>query len=201
MGGPKKENRDAELAATRGQLELGNKLAAQSDERLKTQQAYEAPLVGWLKGIIGGDTRSKLATAAVPIGEITRGTAAARENILDSVPAGAGRDFALSSLRRDEAGQKATFLNNAFLNAFPALAKVGQGNANIGLQQLGGGLRSTEAGVSNIGNINNRDAQSKASTLGLIGNLAGAAGGAAFGRIGGGGSKPPSSTNWSGVGF
>lgn len=181
MGGPKKANLDKEQQYSDQNIALGNRLADQSQQRLNTQTQYEAPLVGFLKSMISGNAGTRLSAAAVPIGQIAQGAQQARESIYDSVPAGAGRDFALAGLKRDQYSQTSGLLNQAYLSAFPTLANLGTGNANIGLQLQGAGLRAGEAGVSGISNINQRDAQTKASTMGLLGGLAGAAGNAASG--------------------
>ncbi len=180
-GGPKKEDTSLERDNARQQLELGKQLAGQGQARLDTQKEYESPLVGFLKSIIGGDQNAKLTAAAVPIGQIAKGAAGAREGILDTQPAGAGRDFALASLQRDQAGQKAGALNSIYMSAFPTLAGLGAGDANIGLQTLGGGLRASAQGGEGLSAINNRAAQQKSSTLGLLGGLAGTAGNIATG--------------------
>ncbi len=185
MGGPKKEDTSLERDTARQQIALGNKLADQSQTRLDTQTAYEQPLVSFLQGIIGGDTASKIRTAQIPITQLSKGSAQARENILDTQPAGAARDFALAGLKRDQASQTSGFLNDAYLKAFPMLAQIGTGDAQIGLQELGGGLRATEGGAQGISSVNQRAANQKSSTLGLIGGLASTAGNIATGGISG----------------
>ncbi len=62
----------------------------------------------------------------------------------------------------------------------PTLANIGNTNAGVGLQELGGSLRASEGGAQGLGAINTRDAQAKASTMGMIGGLAGGLGGAAI---------------------
>src|SRR4029077_16443219 len=141
-----------------------------------------------------------LATAAIPIAQIAQGNQQARENILDSQPAGAARDFALAGLKRDQSAQTSGLLNNTYLSAFPTLAGLGTTNAQIGLQQLGGGLSGLSGGASSlggagtqIGKLNQMQANQKASWLGSLGGLAGTLGGAALGIPGlfggGGGAK------------
>lgn len=183
MGGPKKSNLSAEQSAYQQQLEQGKRLADQSQQMLDTQKAYQAPLVNFTQRLISGDMNAKLQAVAPAIGEITRGTQQAREGILDTAPAGAARDFALAGLKRDAAAQKSGFLNNVFLQAFPTLAGLGQQDAGIGLQELGGSLRASEGGAQGLGAINTRDANAKASTLGMIGGIAGGVGKAAVGAF------------------
>lgn len=182
-GGPKQSNVDLQQQNAQGQIALANKLSDQSQQQLESQKAYQAPLVNFLQGIIGGNSGSRLATAAIPIGQIAQGNQQARESIYDSVPAGAGRDYALAGLKRDQSAQTSGLLNQAYLNAFPALANIGSGNAQIGLQLQGAGLSANAQGAQGIQNINQRDAQTKASTMGLIGGLAGAAGSFATGGL------------------
>jgi hypothetical protein len=204
MSGPKQSNINAQqgYATSQGgvgadQVALGNRLADQSQKMLDTQQAYQAPYAKFLQGIIGGDTNSKIATAAVPIAQIAQGSQQAKENILDTQPAGAARDFALAGLKRDQSAQTSGFLNTAYLNAFPTLASLGTTNAQIGLQQLGGGLTGLSGGSSSfggagtqLGNLNQMQANQKSGILGGLGGLASTIGGAALGMpgiFGGGG--------------
>ncbi len=183
MGGPKKENIAKEQSYADQQYQLGQQLNTQSQQSLAKQGEYEAPLVNFLKSMMSGNSGTRLSAAAIPIGQIAQGAQQARESIYDSVPAGVGRDFALAGLKRDQYAQTSGLLNQSYLNSFPALAGLGSGNAQIGLQLQGAGLRAGEAGASGINSINNRDAQTKASTMGLIGGLAGAAGNVATGGL------------------
>lgn len=184
-GGPKKSDVDLQRQTAQGQIALGNRLADQSQNLFAQQQQYQAPLVKFLQGVIGGDQNSRISTAAIPLGQIAQGNQQARESILDSIPAGAGRDYALAGLQRDRASQSSALLNQAYLNAFPALANIGTGNAQLGLGQLSGSLGATGGGAAGIGNVNQLAAQQKASTNSLIGGLAGAAGNVASGGLSG----------------
>lgn len=176
-GGPKQQNIGLQEDAARQQLALGNRLADQGQQQFDSQKAYQAPYAQFLKGIIGGDTNSKIATAAIPIAQIAQGNQQARENILDTQPAGAARDFAMAGLKRDQSAQTSGFLNQAWLSAFPALASLGTTNAQIGLQQVGGGLSGLAGGSKSIGDLNTVQAQQKSSVLGSLGGLAGTIGG------------------------
>lgn len=183
MGGPKKENIQKEQQLSDSSIALGNRLADQSQQQFDTQKQYQQPLVKFLQSMISGDPNKRLSSAAIPIGQLATGAQQAREAIFDSVPAGAGRDYALAGLKRDQYAQTSGLLNQAYLSAFPTLANIGSGNAQLGLSQLGAGLRSTEAGTAGLTGINNRDAATKSSTLGMIGNLAGGLGAAAIRKI------------------
>ncbi len=200
MGGPKKANVQAEQAGYQNLTAQGNTLIGQGNTNIGKQQEYQNPLVNFLKGNMTNQA-SRVSTNAIPIGQIAQGNAQARENILDSTPAGAGQQFALAGLKRDQAAQTSGLLNSTFLSSFPTLANIGNVDASTGLQQLGGGIRGIEGGAQGLGQINNRDAQSKASTLGMIGGLAGAAGkiatGGLFSGAGGTGGFPSPATRTS----
>jgi len=186
MGGPKKEDVSAERGAYQNLTATGNQVLGQGQANIAKQTEYQQPLVNYLKSLMTNQG-SRVAANAVPIGQIAQGTAQARESILDSTPAGAGRDFALAGLKRDQAAQTSGLLNSTYLSAFPTLANVGNVDASTGLQQLGGGIRGLEGGAQGLGQINQRAAQQKQSTMGLRGGLAGAAGKIATGGLFGGG--------------
>ncbi len=188
MGGPKKSNLAAEQGAYQNLTNTGNTLLNSGNTNIDKQQQFQQPLVDFLKSQMGS-LSSRVSANAVPIGQIARGTQQAQENILDTQPAGAARDFAVAGLKRDQAAQTSGLLNSTFLAAFPTLANIGNVDASTGLQQLGGGIRGLEGGAQGLGQINQRDAQTKQSTLGALGGLAGAAGKVATGGLfsGGGG--------------
>src|SRR6266568_2752181 len=100
MGAPK-----ADLNAQRGIGAEQNQQAqwsiGQGQSAIDKMNQYQAPLIGYLKGQMTNQS-NRVAANAVPIGQIAQGNAQAKENILDSMPAGAGRELALAGLKRDQ---------------------------------------------------------------------------------------------------
>ncbi len=182
MGGPKKANLAAEQSSYQNLTNSGQQLLGAGNSNIAKQQEYQQPLVNFLKGQMGS-LSNRISANAAPIGQIAQGSQQARENILDTQPAGAARDFALAGLKRDQSAQTSGLLNSTYLAAFPTLANIGNADASTGLQQLGGGIRGLEGGAQGLGQINQRDAQTKQSTLGALGGLAGGIGGAATGGL------------------
>ncbi len=176
MGGPSKQDKQAQRDISAQELAMGRELAALGREQMAQQKEYQAPLANLLKLITGGDRALATQTMAPAISEISRGTEASKEAILEQVPAGAGRDFALAQAEGGRASQVSNLMNKTWLDAFQQLAGLGQGAAQIGLNAYGGGFRGMEAGSNTINSVMQADAASRAATFGLIGSLAQAGG-------------------------
>lgn len=194
MGGGKqrKETENIQRSIRDQQLSQGEKQFEASQARLVSSDRLRQPAINYYSSLASGDPSRMLTAAAVPLGNISRAAAGARESAMNTMPRGAARDFAISGIDRDAYGQSASFLNQAFLSSFPALAGMATEDSQLGLQHLGAGYR----GVEGAGNTNNQiqqiQQQQKASQLGLFGNIAGMAAGAATGGLmGGGGAARP----------
>lgn len=166
-----------QLATSKQYLDL----ATQEQGRRNTLQQ---PSIDFYSKITSGDPNARLTAAAIPIGDIARGARGARENIMDSVPRGAGRDFALAQNENQKYSQSADYLNKAFMGAFPALAGLGTEAGQVGLQNTGAGMRGAEAGANTNAGVMQTQQQQKAAQLGVIGSLAGAGGQAAAAKWG-----------------
>lgn len=186
MGGGKerKASMDMQSGIARDQLATSKQyldLATQEQGRRSTLQQ---PTIDFYSKIVSGDPNARMTAAAVPLGDIAKGARGAREGIMDSVPRGAGRDFALAQNENQKYSQSADYLNKAFMGAFPALAGLGTEAGQVGLQNTGAGMRGAEAGANTNSGVLQTQAQQKAAQLGVIGSLAGAGGAAAGGYFG-----------------
>jgi len=174
----------------RQQLEVGKQQLAQSTASMGERKALQKPSIDFYTKILSGDPTARMTAAAPMMGEISRGARASQEQIMDSTPHGAARDFAMSQVPRDANAQSADALNKVYMGAFPALSSIGTESGQVGLQQTGAGLRGMESGATTNQSVMDAQQKQKAATLGMIGSLAGAAGGALTGGMTGGFKMP-----------
>lgn len=137
------------------------------------------PAIDFNTALASGDREKSLAVAAPAIRTITDGYRAAKDNIINTVPAGPARDFALASLERDRTTSTTDAITQPFLSSFDKLANIGSGVGSFSLQELGAGIRSGEGAGLSFGDIAKTGAAQKQSTMGFFGSLAQAAGGVA----------------------
>lgn len=138
---------------------------------------------------------SAIQTAIAPASEkIAASSEAAKQNILRTTPRGGEQNLALEQADIAKASGIGTLATTAYTGSFPALASLAGEGVGLSLNELqsalsafsGSGTSLAGAGTT-AGNVANQQAEGKASTLGLVGSLAGAAGtaagGGAFGSL------------------
>ena len=177
MGGgrERKESENFQKNIRQTQFDQGQTQILQSQSSIDQGNRLRQPSIDFYSRLASGDPGSMLKAASVPLGNLSRSAASAKETIRDTVPRGAARDFALSGIDRDQYGQSAGFLNQAFLSSFPALQALATEQTGTGLQQLGAGYRGIEGSANTNNQIQQVQQQRKASQMGLLGNLAGMA--------------------------
>jgi hypothetical protein len=181
MGG----NNDAtnqENSIAQQQIGIAQQANTLSQQQMAQRQALQAPAIDQLTKIISGDKNALTSATSVPIGQLAKSAQATKENIYDQIPAGAGRDVALAQNTMNKNTGVASFLNDTYMKAFPALAQMGSESGNVGLQALGGSENAFSGASSTTGQVMQADSANKASTMGLLGSLAGAGGMAAMGK-------------------
>lgn len=121
-----------------------------------------------------GNYSQMIAAAGPQVGTIGSQFAQAKQNIQNSVPSGAGQQAALAQLPAQQASQTAGVLNQTYTNALGQLAQLGASYGGVGLQE--GSLQNSNlTGAANTyGQVGQEAASSKASTMGLLGSIAGA---------------------------
>lgn len=176
-GGSKIDNTQAQLQSTAAtQAATGAKLAGEGEQLINTGQAEQAPLVSFLKSIIGGNSTTTNQALAPVLGTIAHQTTTNREHIFDSTTPGAARDVLLGQNKLNEGAEIAGSTNDVFLKAFPQLAALASGNTNAGLGLTGAGITSTGNGASTTGTVLNAQEQQKANQMSAFTGLAGTAG-------------------------
>lgn len=202
MGGGKdrKASQQRQEGLSRTQEELGRYFMEQSKQDLSQRRQLQAPVIDYYTKLASGDPTQIMTASAAPLANLSRMTQQARANIMEMAP-GAARTAALGQLNRESAGQQATFLNQAYLSAFPALQGLASESGSTGLQTAGAGYSGIGAAANTNQQIMQMQQQQKASQLGLLGSLAGAAGGIAGGFLGGDKGAGPSSPSFSSAAF
>ena len=202
MGGGKvSQSRTQENQIIADQRAQAADLQQKSNASMARGQAYQEPLVQFLQSVIGGNSTTTNQAMAPVLGQIAQRNQQAGEQIRSTLPAGAGRDYALAGLARDKGAQVAGATNSTFLSAFPQLAAIGGQETNSGLQQTGASISSQGNAGTGAANVFQQDVQQQQNKMnaisGLIGSMAGGSvlKGIPFNKIfnsgGGGGSAPP----------
>jgi hypothetical protein len=146
------------------------------------------PLVSTESNIINAANQGNyggLITAAGPqIGAMSTQLQQARSQIMNTLPPGAARDYAISQLPVQAQIAQANILGGAFNQAEQTLAQLGTGQQGFGLQSAGAGLTASGQQQTAQTNIMNAQAQSKATTMGFLGALAGAGGAMGAAKLG-----------------
>lgn len=176
MGGRKDDTRNLQMDTARTQNQVMKDMLDFSKARTAQMDTLMKPSIDFFSALAGGDKSAMNTTLAPQTASITKSFDSAKNNIMDSIAPGGAREFTLAGLERDKANASAMLPTNAFLQSIDALAKIGQGQGNFGLQQLGAGMRAGEGSVQAAGAVQQADAQRKASQMGLLGQVAGAAG-------------------------
>lgn len=183
--GNRKESKQRQEGLSKTQEESGRFFMDQSKQELEQRRKVQAPVIDYYTQLASGDPTKIMAASAVPLGNLAKATQQARANIMEMAP-GAARTAALGQLGRESGGQQASFLNQSYLSAFPALQGLATESASTGLSAAGAGYRGVEgAATTNKGIMDTQQAE-KASQLGLVGSLAGMAGSIATAGMGGG---------------
>jgi hypothetical protein len=188
--------------ATQDQITAQNQAVAQgqiakSDIRMASADALKSPVLTYLQNAVTDPTKT-MQVAASPLSNITRASASAKQNIMDSVPEGAARDAALAQAAADAPAQKAAVLNDTFLGSLQTILGAGDGETATALQQAAvaanfgnSATSSNQVAMGGSSTLMNAAQQRKAATMGALGQVAGMAG--SFATAGmlsnGGGSK------------
>lgn len=173
--GPKKSDLDLQRETQRQQTEIARKSWETAEsERLERQRLRE-PVVNQALALTR-DRPSLLAATAPVLGQITRGSNQARQQIMEQLPPGAARDVALAELERGKSDTIAGAKNQMYQGAFGTLGSLADSSGAFSLNQLGAALRGHGEAAQTGKSVMDVEAQKKASTMGLLGQAVGAAG-------------------------
>lgn len=186
MGGPPSSLTNAQTNLANQSASTASQYSQLAQQSLGQMNTLTAPQIAADQGLINAANSgnySQLISAAGPaVGANSQAGQQAAQNIRNTIPAGAGQQAALAQLPFQVANANAGSLNQSYQGALSNLTQIGAAYGGIGLQEGGLNVSNTQAGQAGYAQIGNQDAQSKASTMGLLGSLAGAAGTAYGGR-------------------
>lgn len=178
MGGPSSTQKQAEqtqMQISQDQLALSKQYSDMLQGRLQQGDVLQQPLISYLQKLSSGDPNAVISAASPQLANISRGSQQAKEQIYNTVPAGAARDFALSELPVQTGEQTSSYLNQIINQAPQELAQVGASQYGVGLNLGGLGQGSAQIAGTQAGQVGQLEQQTKASTTGFLGSLAGAA--------------------------
>lgn len=158
----------------------------------KMNSALSAP-ENYYSGIVNaansGDY-SKLVQAAGPqLGTIATQMNSAKQQILDSVPAGPARDELLGQLPMQEGSANASALNSAYTGALQELTGIAQEYGQAGLSTAGlsqSQLNALTSIAGNYGSMGLSESGAAQSALGALGSIAGSYGNTGLQQAGAG---------------
>lgn len=192
MGGPgKTESQQSQLAST--EANTAQTYAGLAQQSLGTMNQLTAPAISYNQGLVNAANSgnySQLISAAGPaVGANSQAGQQAAQNIRNTVPAGAGQQAALAALPYQVGNANAAALNQSYTGALNNLTQIGAAYGGVGLQEGSLNTSNNTAAASTLGQVGQEQSASKASTMGLLGSLAGLGGnlatGGAFSGLGG----------------
>ena len=158
------------------QMGIGEQANATSQSLMGTAQGALAPYLAQQTALASGNRSAATAAAMPTISQLTGGFNSAQQQIMNNMPAGAGRDAALATL----AGQRATTTGGAEASAVQQapqnLFNAGTSIGGMSLQELGAALAGNQGAAQTNNQIAQLGAAQTGSLLNFFSGLAGAAG-------------------------
>lgn len=159
------------------QLNVASQAGQQSANNYQQFLQLMQPLIQQQTGLASGNRQDALAAAMPMISQLSSGFQGAKQQIMNSMPAGAARDRALADLTTQRDTTIAGAQANAVQNAPNVLAGVGSNYGQMSLQELGAQLSGLSGGATTNYNAGQLAAQQQASMLNFFSGLAGTVGG------------------------
>lgn len=188
MGGPSKATQQAQTNIAQQQANTASQFGALAQQSLGKMDALYQPAISYDTGLVNaansGNYSQLIQGAGSQIGTISNQFNQAKQNISNTVPAGAGAQAAQAILPGQQAGAVAGTLNSSYQGALSQLAQMGASYGGVGLSEGNTQLSGLQGAASTYGQVGQEQAAGKASTMGFLGSLAGGAGSAAGGYFG-----------------
>jgi hypothetical protein len=184
-GGPSESVQRQQAQIAQQQQQTAQQYEQLSQQALGKMDTLTQPAISHDTNLINAANKgnyNQLISAAGPaVGTISQGAMQAKQNIMNTIPQGAGRDAVLASIPLQQANQTSAALNQAYNSALGNLTQIGAAYGGVGLQEGTTSLAGFQGAANTTGQLGEEQVQGKANTLGFIGSLAGAAGTAAGG--------------------
>ena len=171
--------------------QLGTMNADQSQGNFDQRSALLQKPMDFYSSLASGNPSTMMTAAAPGLSNISKQAQSAKGNIMETIPAGAARQYALAQIDRGKAGQGADFLNQAYMQSFPALQGIAKDTGDFGLQRLGAGYRGLEAAGQGNQAVIQSETQRQAAKMNMLGGLASVAAGRIMGALKKGGGSAP----------
>ena len=166
-----------------GNLDLQKQYQQLATGQLQQANTLNQPLEQRNAAITSGSMPAIISAMGPQLGQIEQQTRQATANDFNTIPQGAGRDFALAQAQTQKGQQIASSVGGAYQSALQSQAALGSQALGAGLQQEGAALSAGQGATSAAGlqsqtgaNMQQEAAQNKASSMNLIGSLVGAGG-------------------------
>ena len=179
MGGGGGNTQNSQNQLAQAQQQTMQQYLDFSKQQFARGTALEQPAVDFYSGIIDaaktGDYSKLLSAAGPPISKSVRAHNLQKPTSwIRWLPEPLG--ITLSHLLIGSgATDVASTINSIYTSAFPALASLGNQANQLGVAQSSAGISSGNAAGNTLQALGNEQSQSKAATMGFLGNLAGAA--------------------------
>ena len=134
---------------------------------LEQSEAYYGKLAS-------GDPAALARANAPAIQQITAQTTGAKKNIVADMPRGGERNLALEEADINAGSEISKLTTGSYISSFGSLAGLGGQNVSQGTAATGVGLQGMNAAANQYGQIQQINAEQKASQLGFFSSLAGA---------------------------
>jgi hypothetical protein len=158
-----------QLALSQQQQAQANKVEGIVEPGLQTAENYYTSLSS-------GDPTKIMAAIGPAVSQIGSQTQQSKNSITQSTPRGGAQDLALAEADISKAGQVGNLETQAYTGAFPALASLFQGGAGISATDISNAISSASGAATTTAQVGQEEASGKASTMGLLGSLAGVGG-------------------------
>lgn len=171
----KAQNDLAEQMAATGKTETqqGSTLFNLALPGLQQSESYYGKLAS-------GDPNALARANAPAVQAITKSSDQAKKNITQDMPRGGERNLALEEADLTKGAQIGQLETGSYTSSFGSLAGLGGQNVGQGTAATSSGLQGMNAAANQYGQIQQINAQNKASTLGMGSDLAGTAAMLAF---------------------
>lgn len=103
--------------------------------------------------------------------QIQTATAGAKQNILNTAPAGGEKNLAIEQADVSQGDQIGRLVSQGYTSAFPALAQIGGANVNAGISSAGTATSAFGQAGNALSNVVGENIQQKGATLGAFGTL------------------------------
>ena len=122
--------------------------------------------------LASGDPQAIQTLLAPAAQQIQTATAGAKQNILNTAPAGGEKNLAIEQALGGQGAQVGNLASQSYLGSFNTLAQLGGAGIGLGTQAAGTGISGYGSANQALGQLGGLQIQQKGATLGALGGLA-----------------------------